>query len=184
MAMDWVPCEHYGTNFSAVASGVTNTTYRLVQSLLLYNGLESGTAVARPDEDPDHLTCLRIVGQMPWYWVQSTGTAKMMITQRIVVALYDVSGVIRAYTDDLNDTSDANEPFLWERRFVFEDGDYAPDVLGSSDAASFDVRVKRRLELGQCLVLQTNIQNFSSTNSNSGTFYYRTCLRSLVAFSG
>jgi hypothetical protein len=96
-----------------------------------------------------------------------------LIHERIRVGLMSDEGDISVFADDMNDASQANEPFLWER--VAQVNATAlttvlwpqPDI-GHPGWSQIDVRVARRLRRQDVLIYSVQLQPLTETGFDPG----------------
>lgn len=159
---DWVPCVGYGGGGLSTLNplnGFLEQEYILVQT-----GDDQGLVgeVAVVETQSEVLT-KRVVG-----WVTFRASLlidnDILIHERIRVGLLSDEGDLSFFADDLNDASQANEPFLWERvsQIRTTAGDSflwpQPDV-GHPGWSQIDVRVARRLQRHEVLVYSCQVSS-------------------------
>lgn len=174
---DWVPCSGYGlqqalsdpTDAFGVPQSIILVQQRLPQEQQTAGFLPTGSTGATPQFD-EQMTVIRIVGEVWHYFVVAPGileiteTKPFLLVERIHVALLDLDSddIFVIVPDSLVTPQDAEERFLWSRTYGFAvsqppftpgrvNEDFIP-VRFHPFQYHIDVRVKRRLAPGECLV--------------------------------
>lgn len=156
---DWVPCLNYG---SQVLGDFGNGMFSVDNVLV---GVGPDNIGDFPDiatvEVEEEVMTKRVVG-----WVAHrcavVEPGPVIVHERIRVGLRDAGGVMSFFAEDLNDSDQANEPFLWERVAVIDVGTGGttwpqPD-FGHVGWAQIDVRVSRRLRRQDVLVYSVHYE--------------------------
>lgn len=162
---DWVPCVEYGEQVSLALLGQVWSNDILLVTVgsgqLGFNG-EVGTV-----EREAEVLCKRIVGPM-CFRMNFLETHSILVHERIRVGMQDDTGTQAFFATDLNDASDANETFLWERCSIMEATSLVtlnwPDPFVSHPGwGALDVRVARRLRRQDVLVYSIAIEHITAT---------------------
>lgn len=188
---DWVPCQGYGTPDTFAATLIIDVLrrYMLVQQALpnmQVDGVVAGDP-ATPWFD-EQMTTLRVVGSVFHSMTTPAGAGAeglWFLIERIHVGLLDLDAgqTAAVVPDSLSTPEDAEERFLWSRVtpvHLFEDSTVYVPYLTRADY-DIDLRVKRRLAPGECLVYSastTNVTGALDTYSNHRVIpYLRTYVR-------
>lgn len=98
------------------------------------------------------------------------GEDEVRVIERIRVGLYDDNGLVAFYSDDPQDASQANEPFLWQRVSRMDAGQNNNNVVVHPWWTFLDVKSARRLSRDQALFYSIWTVGASMTRLNVTPF--------------
>lgn len=158
---DWVPCFRYGTSTAGAVdtvNGIITVNFLLVQVGAADQGVIGDIASV---ETEDEVITKRVVGPV-LFRLSFIEDVSVVVHERIRVALLSDDGDLSFFATDLNDASQANEPFLWERvsQTSLVAGTVAewpqPD-FSHPGYSELDVRVARKLRRHEALVYSVQV---------------------------